>query len=169
LVGSREFRKLFQFLQLFSDREGGCAVGCERINENIRDICECTRAGMSLDQCNRRRVSWGIPPLERLPSDEVADPPAQKPLTTGERIVSFLGVSSQTVWRYVTMQPGLLTNEQMQPRLDICNACPELVDGHCRLCGCLCVKENRPAFLSKIAHPDSVCPHKPPKWGKMPS
>jgi len=129
---------------------------CDHINHNVRDICECTRGGMTLEQCNRRRVGFGVPPLAQLPGLE-PEPP-QKPLTSAERVASFLGVTSQTVWRFVTMQPGLLSNEQMQPRLDICNACPELVDGHCRLCGCNCQRENKPKFLLKVAHPTAKCP-----------
>lgn len=139
---------------------------CDAINPNVRDICECTRQGMTLEQCNRRRMIWGLPPLDSLPGTEKPEP-TQKPMTTAERVVSFLGVSCQTVWRAVTMRQGLLTNEQMQPRLDICNSCPELIDGHCRLCGCSCQRTNTVKWLEKIAHPDSVCPHDPPKWGKF--
>lgn len=136
---------------------------CDKVNHNLRDICRCERAGMTLEQCNRRRVAWGVAPLVTMPSSE-PDPPPVKPMTTPEKIATFVSVTANTVWRYVTFQPGMLSKEEMQPRIDICLACPNLVDGHCSLCGCACNSENKPKFLSKLAHRASQCPDDPPRW-----
>lgn len=130
---------------------------CDDIHRHVRDICECTREGLTLEKCNKRRALWGRAPLDALPEKE-APPVLVRSLTTGEKITSFLGVSAQTVWRYVTLRPGLLTNEEMQPRLDICNACPKLVDAHCTLCGCKCIAENTTRWMAKVAHPTAKCP-----------
>lgn len=138
---------------------------CSRINQNLRDICRCERAGQTLDQCNRRRVAWGIPPLDAMPGSEPQDDP--KPLNTAERIRSFAGVTAQTVWRFLVHNESMLTEEEMQPRLDKCNACPHLVNSHCNLCGCSCVRENKPKFLQKIAHRSASCPDDPPRWGPL--
>ena len=98
---------------------------CDDVNPNVRDICACTRAGMTLTQCNHRRALWGKPALTQLPGDGPQEPVKNdvKPLTTIEKITSFAAVTAHTVWRVVTLRPGLLTDEEMQPRLDICNAC----------------------------------------------
>lgn len=140
---------------------------CDSVNRNLRDICECTRAGMTLNQCNQRRLLWGLKPLESLGVSPYADEPEQNPLTTAERIASFVSITAQTVWRMVRLQPGLLTDEQMQPRIDICAKCPHLVASHCELCGCKCQRENVSKFMNKLAHRDSVCPASPPRWGKF--
>lgn len=118
-----------------------------------------------MEQVNHRRRLWNVAPLDALP---VKDAPVQRPLSTGERIVSFLGITAQTVWRAIKMEPWLLTEEEMQPRLDICNACVQLVDGHCNLCGCNCQAENGVKFMSKLSHKDASCPMDSPKWGPLP-
>jgi len=128
---------------------------CDSVNPNVRDICDCTRPGMTLLQCNQRRALWGLPPLLAPGNTPEPEP---KPLTTIEKVTSFLGVSAQTVWRYVTMQPGLLTNEEMEPRLAICRACDRNVSNHCTLCGCACNPENKVKWMSRVAHPDAHCP-----------
>ena len=128
---------------------------CKHVPPLVRDICECTRAGMTLEQCNRRRLGFDVPPLDSLPGKD-AEP--VKPMTTTEKIASFAAVTAQTVWRYVVYGEGMLTEAEMQPRLDICLACPKLVDSHCSLCGCACQKENKVKWLNKIAHRSSSCP-----------
>lgn len=138
---------------------------CDKINVVLRDICRCERAGMTLDQCNRRRTAWGIKPLDAMPGEKAPEPP--KPMTTTERIASFAAVSAQTVWRYVTFQSGMLTEEEMRPRLELCNACPKLVDGSCSLCGCSCKPDSKVRWLNKLAHRSSVCPDNPPRWGAV--
>lgn len=143
---------------------------CDDVNPNVRDICACTRAGMTLTQCNHRRALWGKPALTQLPGDGPQEPEAAqeaKLLTTVERVKSFVSITAQTIWRVVRLQPGLLTDEQMQTRIDICQQCPRLVAGHCELCGCNCQRENTVKFMNKLAHRDAACPDSPPRWGKF--
>lgn len=142
---------------------------CDKVNPNLRDLCRCERSGQTLEQCNRRRLTFGVSPLLAMPGTE---PPAAtiepKSLTAFEKIKSFASVTAQTVWRFVAYNEAMLSEKEMQARLDICNACPRLQDGHCSLCSCSCQKENRVKFLSKLAHRSSVCPDDPPRWGPMP-
>lgn len=140
---------------------------CDDVNPNVKDICECTRAGMTLAQCNNRRLLWGKPPLESL-GGLPPEMPVAAPLTTAQRVKSFVSITAQTVWRVVRLQPGLLTDEEMQPRIDTCLRCEHLsATGHCGLCGCSCQKENTVRFLNKLAHRGSECFDNPPRWGKM--
>ena len=44
-------------------------------------------------------------------------------------------------------------------RLDICQECPELMNGTCRLCGCY--------VETRAAKRGQVCPMVPARWTKM--
>jgi len=55
------------------------------------------------------------------------------------------------------------SQEQIDARLAICQACPQLVNNHCSLCGCACVAENQ--LVNKLALKSSECPIA--KWGKL--
>ena len=44
-------------------------------------------------------------------------------------------------------------------RLALCQTCPELVNGTCRLCGCY--------VESRAAKRVQGCPMVPPRWGRM--
>lgn len=134
---------------------------CGKIHPNLRDICRCERAGMTLEQCNRRRAAWGISAKGTIPEPVVE----HKPMSTAGKIASFVSVTAQTVWRNVVYGEKMLTAEEMQPRLDICNACPSLVDSHCNHCGCSCLRENKVKWLNKLAHRTSECPIG--KWGPV--
>lgn len=134
---------------------------CFDVNPNVRDICECRRAGMTLTQCNHRRALWGKPALTQLPGDgPQPEAPAEvpAPYTTTEKIASFVGVSLQTIWRYVTLQPGLLDEPAIQARLDICNSCEFMVASHCSRCGCSCQRENKTKWMLRVAHATASCP-----------
>lgn len=135
---------------------------CDKINQNLRDICRCKKAGLTLSQCNRRRVAWGIPPLSDMPDEQ---PEPLKPMSVVSRARSFASVTAQTVWRFVAHGEGMLSKAEMQPRLDACNACEHLKNGHCTICGCSCQTENKIAFLGKLAHRSASCPLPDPKWG----
>ncbi len=82
------------------------------------------------------------------------------------RAKSLLSVTTQTVLDKVQGGEGLLSPEQIQARLDICNTCPLLgANGKCSVCGCDC--NGRAEWLNKLAHPASECPASPPKWNKI--
>jgi hypothetical protein len=138
---------------------------CDDVNPNVRDICECTRAGMTLTQCNHRRALWGKPALTQLPGDgphELAPPEVPAPYTTTEKIASFVAVSAKTIWRYVTLQPGLLDDASIEERLAVCRDCDQYADLSCRICGCSCNKEGRMKWMLRVAHENAECPLK--KW-----
>ena len=66
-------------------------------------------------------------------------------------------------WNFATAMARHATNgfkrsspELLETRLAQCQACPELENDHCKLCGCACVAENR--FLNKIALESEKCP-----------
>jgi hypothetical protein len=48
------------------------------------------------------------------------------------------------------------TQQQINERLTVCQACPELIDNHCRQCGCACVETNQ--LMNKLALKTEVCP-----------
>lgn len=139
---------------------------CGKIHPNLRDICRCERAGISLEQCNRRRHLWGLSALNTLPVDDSPPDSADdhRPMSIAERAMSFASVMIQSVYRNVVWKDGLLSEEQMQARLEICRSCPKLIDSHCLACGCRCVRENHSKWLTKIAHASAECPLK--KWGR---
>ena len=49
-----------------------------------------------------------------------------------------------------------VSTELLETRLAQCQACPELENDHCRLCGCACVAEN--ILLNKLALESEKCP-----------
>lgn len=130
---------------------------CNGLRPEFRDICKCVKPGVSLDECNRRRVSWGMAPLEELPKP-------QEKLTIVEKAKSATSVMLQTIWRHVSNGDGLLTDDQINARLEICKTCDHFEKNHCQLCGCACQAGNVSKWFNKLAHAASVCPHDPPKW-----
>lgn len=48
------------------------------------------------------------------------------------------------------------TQEEINERLVICQACPHLVNDHCNLCGCACVEKNQ--AMNKLALKTESCP-----------
>lgn len=48
------------------------------------------------------------------------------------------------------------SKKQINERLAICQVCPNLVDNHCKLCGCACVAENQ--LMNKLALASEKCP-----------
>ena len=44
----------------------------------------------------------------------------------------------------------------IEERLAVCQACPQLVDHHCQLCGCACIAENQ--LMNKLALASETCP-----------
>lgn len=53
------------------------------------------------------------------------------------------------------------TQEEIDTRLAICQACPHLENDHCNQCGCACVETNR--LMNKLALASEKCPLG--KWG----
>lgn len=49
--------------------------------------------------------------------------------------------------------------EDYRARLSLCQECPELMNGTCRLCGCY--------VETRAAKRVQGCPMVPPRWGKM--
>ena len=48
------------------------------------------------------------------------------------------------------------TQAEIDERLAICQACPNFVDNHCRVCGCACVETNQ--LINKLALATEECP-----------
>ena len=48
------------------------------------------------------------------------------------------------------------SNTTIEERLAICQACPNLVDHHCQLCGCACIADNQ--LMNKLALASETCP-----------
>lgn len=66
-------------------------------------------------------------------------------------------------WNFATAmirhgQNGLkmCSQEKIDRRLSICQACPKLSNNHCSLCGCACNEQNR--LLNKLALESEKCP-----------
>ncbi len=68
---------------------------------------------------------------------------------------------ARTVAEYVAgLDESVRTSEQdYQARLVICRACPELMNGTCRLCGCY--------VETRAAKKGQKCPMVPPRWEKI--
>ena len=68
---------------------------------------------------------------------------------------------ARTVAEYVAgLDESIRTPEEnYRARLALCQDCPELMNGTCRLCGCYA--ETRAAKRLQ------QCPMVPPRWGKM--
>ena len=58
--------------------------------------------------------------------------------------------------RYLASGRKRCTRKQIDKRLAICQACPHLVNDHCRKCGCACNEENK--LMNKLALASSRCP-----------
>lgn len=62
--------------------------------------------------------------------------------------------------RYATSGFATCNQEEIDGRLSICLACPNMVDNHCLVCGCGCNSEN--SIINKLALKSESCPQK--KW-----
>ncbi len=51
---------------------------------------------------------------------------------------------------------AMRSQDEINERLAICQACPNLVDKHCKLCGCACVETNQ--VMNKLALKSEKCP-----------
>lgn len=68
---------------------------------------------------------------------------------------------ARTVAEYVAgLDESVRTPEDVyRARLAVCQDCPELMNGTCRLCGCY--------VETRAAKRVQGCPMVPPRWGKM--
>ena len=68
---------------------------------------------------------------------------------------------ARTVAEYVaSLDAAIRTPEDVyRARLDICQNCPELMNGTCRLCGCY--------VETRAAKKGQQCPMVPARWTKM--
>ena len=68
---------------------------------------------------------------------------------------------ARTVAEYVaSLDDAIRTPEDVyRVRLDVCQECPELMNGTCRLCGCY--------VETRAAKRGQVCPMVPARWTKM--
>ncbi len=68
---------------------------------------------------------------------------------------------ARTVAEYVaSLDDAIRTPEDVyRARLDICQNCPELMNGTCRLCGCY--------VETRAAKKGQQCPMVPARWTKM--
>ena len=68
---------------------------------------------------------------------------------------------ARTVAEYVaSLDEAVRTPEEAyRARLSLCQDCPELMNGTCRLCGCY--------VETRAAKRAQQCPMVPPRWGRM--
>ena len=68
---------------------------------------------------------------------------------------------ARTVAEYVaSLDESIRTPENAyRARLALCQGCPELMNGTCRLCGCY--------VETRAAKRGQQCPMVPPRWGKF--
>jgi hypothetical protein len=48
------------------------------------------------------------------------------------------------------------SQQEIEERLAICQACPQFIDNHCRICGCPCIETNQ--LMNKLALASEACP-----------
>jgi uncharacterized protein (DUF885 family) len=48
------------------------------------------------------------------------------------------------------------SQQEIEERLAICQACPQFIDNHCRVCGCPCIETNQ--LMNKLALASEACP-----------
>ncbi len=75
------------------------------------------------------------------------------------RIARFAGAYAQ----HVSNGKPKASQEQIDERLGVCQACPHLKGTHCGLCGCACGSNKK--FLNKLAWADQACPDG--RWGAV--
>ena len=63
---------------------------------------------------------------------------------------------ASAIYRWTVAGMPRRSQAEIDERLAICQACPELVDNHCRKCGCACVEANQ--LINKLALATEVCP-----------
>lgn len=73
------------------------------------------------------------------------------------KTVAFLSA----VYDHISQGRTLLTKEQAQQRLTICEACPHFRKNKCTKCGCCATGESN--YFNKLAYPNQKCPEG--RWG----
>ena len=63
---------------------------------------------------------------------------------------------ASAMFRWTSSGMPRRTQAEIDERLAICQACPHLVDNHCRVCGCPCVETNQ--LINKLALATEACP-----------
>lgn len=121
---------------------------CEVLTGRKRAICR-GEAGIPEDGPSGRRayrVAWGID----KPQDVTQSPQALPSLV----IRGWNFANALARWALAGMPRR--TQEQIDARLAICQACPALQNDHCTKCGCACVENNR--LINKLALATEKCP-----------
>lgn len=76
-------------------------------------------------------------------------------LNTPPLIVRGLNFAA-AITRWISSGLKLRSRQEIDERLAICQACPQFVDDHCRVCGCPCVESNQ--LRNKLALASETCP-----------
>jgi hypothetical protein len=122
---------------------------CDQYTDRLREICRGEAFGIPIDgenSTNAYRRMWNLPPL----GTDIAQ--FKSPPNIMIRGINF--AAAMTKW--LTHGLPIRTQEQIDERLAICRACPNLVNDHCQLCGCACVEKQQ--LLNKLTIATEKCP-----------
>lgn len=126
---------------------------CDTLPLHKQEICRGHRIDLSLEQVNAYRMKWGLKPLVKLS--------AQSPASYEQPSLMIRGwnfAAAMARWTLAGMPRR--TQNEIDERLAICQACPFLQNDHCTKCGCACVESNR--LMNKLSLATEKCPEG--KW-----
>lgn len=129
---------------------------CERFSGRQREICSGTAIvngeTISPDAVAFYRTKWGLRPIGDSPSVPL-EPELPPVMIRGWNFAKAMA-------RHAGNGFKLCEPEQIEERLLICQACPQLTNDHCAACGCAC--GGSVSVTNKLAIPTEKCPLQ--KW-----
>lgn len=152
---------------------------CEQFRKNSSQYGNCRHERLTPEKCDRWRIAHGLAPIdttkagvsgsfgfnqaevERTPQPLPPEHKEQHKWTLAEKAISAAKVAADVAVN--GFHP--LSEQQIQERLSICQACTYFDKNRCKLCGC--GLSDKVSLTNKLAHPLQKCPHDPPKWGMV--
>ena len=106
---------------------------------------------LPIDKVNRFRQRRNLLPIEGTDSNVVESHTAPLPplLIRGLNFAAAMA-------RWAGSGFPIRSQQQIDERLAICQACPNLQQNHCSLCGCACVENQQ--LMNKLAIATEKCP-----------
>ncbi len=136
---------------------------CEPFPGRLNEICNGTAivgdAPMNPEHVTIWRAKYGLPPIGTPGANNVKAlwPPGTQRVETSLPSLMIRGwnfAAAMARWALAGMPRR--TQEQIDVRLAICQACPALQNDHCTKCGCACVENNR--LINKLSLSTEKCP-----------
>jgi len=121
---------------------------CETFTGRMRQLCRNEASGIDVDGpngINAYRISIGVGPLHA---------PVMPPVPPSLVIRGWNFAAAMARWTLAGMPRR--TQEEIDERLAICQACDFLQNDHCTKCGCACVESNR--LINKLSLSTENCP-----------